>query len=42
MSLLFEVTDLDFQLGIENSSFLDKTWTIPVRRVYMYFTVASE
>ena len=30
MSLLFEVTELDFKLNVENSSFLDETWTIPV------------
>jgi len=30
MSLLFEATALDFELSIENSSFLDSTWTIPV------------
>ena len=30
MSLLFEVTELDFKLSVENSGFLDETWTIPV------------
>lgn len=30
MGLLFEVTELDFELEVDNSSFLDETWIIPV------------
>lgn len=30
MKLLFELTELDFQLNLDHSSFLDETWTIPV------------
>jgi len=41
MSLLFEATALDFELSIENSSFLDSTWTIPVRGL-VYCTVRGK
>ena len=30
MSVLFGVTELDFQLRVECSAFLDETWVIPV------------
>lgn len=30
MKLLFEVTEVDFELSVELSSFLDETWVIPV------------
>eukprot|EP00731_Ephydatia_muelleri_P029417 Em0020g1061a len=30
MALLFELTELDFQLEVEKCSFLNETWTIPV------------
>ena len=30
MGILFEVTELDFQLQVECSAFLDETWVIPV------------
>ena len=30
MGLLFEVTELDFELDVDSSSFLDETWVIPV------------
>ena len=30
MALLFEATELDFELEVDNSSFLDETWVIPV------------
>lgn len=29
MEVLFEVTDIDFQLAVSNSSFLNETWVIP-------------
>ncbi len=30
MAVLFEVTNIDFQLTVTNSSFLDETWVLPV------------
>ena len=33
MEVLFELTELDFQLSTDICSFLDETWTIPV---YIY------
>ncbi len=30
MRLLFEVTEVDFELSVDQSSFLDETWIIPV------------
>lgn len=30
MRLLFEVTEVDFELSVEQSSFLDETWVIPL------------
>ncbi|XP_064406493.1 uncharacterized protein LOC135351436 [Halichondria panicea] len=30
MAVLFEVTNVDFQLTLSNSSFLDETWVLPV------------
>lgn len=30
MKLLFEVTEVDFELLVDHSSFLDETWVIPV------------
>ena len=32
MRLLFEVTEVDFELSVEQSSFLDETWVIPVMK----------
>lgn len=32
MRLLFEVTEVDFELSVEQSSFLDETWVIPVQK----------
>ena len=29
MGVLFEVTDVDFQLSVTHSSFLDETWVVP-------------
>ncbi|XP_077862116.1 uncharacterized protein LOC100366731 [Saccoglossus kowalevskii] len=34
MSMLFLVTDIDFELNIKNASFLDETWQIPVYKHY--------
>ncbi|XP_061182554.1 uncharacterized protein LOC133190890 isoform X2 [Saccostrea echinata] len=33
-SLLFELTEANFQLRIHNASFLDKTWNLPIYRQY--------
>ena len=30
MKLLFEVTELDFELSIDQSSFLDESWIVPI------------
>ena len=35
MSILFEVTEVDFELDVEDSSFLDETWIIPVRQLLL-------
>ena len=32
MCLLFEVTEIDFQLLVDHSSFLDESWVVPVFR----------
>jgi len=35
-SLLYEVTEVNFQLRIKNASFLDETWALPVYRSYEF------
>ena len=30
MAILFNVTEIDFQLSLDSSSYLDETWVIPV------------
>ncbi|XP_077980111.1 uncharacterized protein LOC144435389 [Glandiceps talaboti] len=34
MSMLFLITDIQFELNLKNASFLDETWQIPVHRHY--------